>query len=272
MAGSAQDVGAQIRGWRQRRRMSQLDLACEAGISTRHLSFVETGRAQPSRDMVMLLAERLNIPLRNRNVLMVAAGYAPVYEERKLDAPEMRGARQAVEQVLAAHEPWPALAIDRHWNLVSANGAAPPLFAGASPALLTGEINVLRLSLHPDGLARHILNYHEWRDHLLHRLRQQIDQTADGQLMALYDELQAYPAPTPSTRRSKPSDIVAPLRMAVDGAVLSFISTTTVFGTPLDITLSELALETFFPVDEDTANVLQALAAGRRRQMGEASS
>lgn len=263
------DVGAQLREWRKRRRMSQLDLACEAEVSTRHLSFVETGRAQPSRDMLMLLAEHLSIPLRERNVLMVAAGFAPVFSERSLDHPDMASARAAVEQVLAGHEPWPALAIDRHWNLVTANAALAPLLAGISPALLTGPVNVLRLSLHPEGLAPRILNYHQWRDHLLARLRQQIDITADAQLIALLDELKAYPPPAGAIRRTPAGQpgIVAPLLLAADGIVLSLISTTTIFGTPLDITLSELALETFFPVDETTANVLQAMAAARRKNV-----
>lgn len=269
MADAQSDVGVQLREWRLRRRMSQLDLACEAEISTRHLSFVETGRAQPSRDMLLLLAEHLSIPLRERNVLMVAAGYAPVFPERPLDHPDMAGARAAVEQVLAGHDPWPALAIDRHWNMVTANAALAPLFGGVSPALLTGQINVLRLSLHPDGLARRVLNFHEWRDHLLTRLRQQIGITADAQLMALHEELQGYPVPPGPVRRSAPTSIVAPLQLGMDGVVLSFISTTTVFGTPLDITLSELALETFFPVDEATANVLLALSAARRKDGAE---
>lgn len=266
MAEAQGDVGGRLREWRLRRRMSQLDLACEAEISTRHLSFVETGRAQPSRDMLMLLADHLSIPLRERNVLMVAAGYAPVFAERPLDHPDMAGARAAVEQVLAGHDPWPALAIDRHWNLITANAAVAPLLASVAPALLEPPVNVLRLSLHPDGLASRTLNFHEWREHLLARLRQQIDVTADAGLIALLDELKAYPAPPGATRRQVTTGIVAPLQLAMDGAVLSFISTTTVFGTPLDITLSELALETFFPVDEATANVLQALSAARRKE------
>lgn len=266
MAQSQGDVGLLLREWRLRRRMSQLDLACEAEISTRHLSFVETGRAQPSRDMLMLLAEHLSVPLRERNVLMVAAGYAPVFGERPLDHPDMAGARAAVEQVLAGHDPWPALAVDRHWNMVAANAAVAPLLSGVAPALLTPPVNVLRLSLHPEGLAGRTLNYHDWREHLLMRLRQQIDASADAGLIALMDELKAYPAPPGSRRRGVVTgSIVAPLQLAMDGAVLSFISTTTVFGTPLDITLSELALETFFPVDEATANILQALSAARRK-------
>lgn len=260
------DVGAHVREWRQRRRMSQLDLACEADISTRHLSFVETGRAQPSRDMLMLLADHLSIPLRERNVLMVSAGFAPVFPERPLDHPDMAAARSAMQQVLDGHEPWPALAIDRHWNLIAANAALPSLLAGISSALLAAPVNVLHLSLHPDGLAPRIVNYAQWREHLLGRLRQQIDITADTHLMGLLAALKAYPAPNGATghvTRGQPA-IVAPLQLAIDGVVLSFISTTTIFGTPLDITLSELALETFFPVDDVTRNALQAMATDRR--------
>ncbi|MFC0284397.1 helix-turn-helix domain-containing protein [Camelimonas abortus] len=265
MAATSGGVGAQLKEWRARRRMSQLDLACEAGISTRHLSFVETGRAQPSREMLLLLAERLAIPLRERNALLVAAGYAPMFPERSLDDPDLAAARAAIAQILKVHDPWPALAVDRHWNMVTANAAVPPLLAGVAPALLAAPVNVLRLSLHPEGLAPRILNYHEWRDHILHRLRRQIDQSADAGLAALHDELQAYPAPVSSRPRRHAPGIVAPLQLAVDGTALSFISVTTVFGAPLDVTLSELAMETFFPVDETTSNYLQAQAAARER-------
>ncbi|MDJ1160116.1 helix-turn-helix transcriptional regulator [Chelatococcus sp. SYSU_G07232] len=265
MTQSARPIGEHLREWRQRRRMSQLELACEAEISTRHLSFLETGRAQPSRDMVLHLAERLDVPLRERNQLLLAAGYAPAFPERPLDAPALQAARRAVDLVLAGHEPYPALAVDRHWTLVAANAAVPPLLAGAAPELLAPPVNVLRLSLHPAGLAPRIANLGEWRGHLLDRLRRQIELTGDAVLAALMHELAGYP--TPAARRSgllAPADgyagVVVPLRLETDDGVLAFFSTTTVFGTPVDITLSELAIEAFFPADAVTAEALRRAA------------
>ena len=238
--------------------MSQLDLALDADISARHLSFVETGRSQPSRDMVLRLAERLDVPLRDRNVLLSAAGFAPVFSERKLDDPALRDARKAVDLVLKGQEPYPALAIDRHWTLLAANSAVPPLLAGASAELTTGPVNVLRLSLHPQGLSSRIVNLAQWRAHLLERLRRQVELTADPVLSDLLKELQAYPAPRAAGPAPKAvSDIVVPLQLRAGDTVLSFISTTTVFGTPQDITLSELALESFFPADAQTAEILR---------------
>ena len=266
MLGAAQPVGDLLREWRQRRRLSQLDLASEAEISTRHLSFLETGRSQPSRDMVLHLAERLEVPLRERNLLLVAAGYAPVFPERPLQDPALEAARKAVDLVLAGHEPYPALAVDRHWTLIAANAAVARLIAGADPALLQPPVNVLRLSLHPQGMAPRIANYNEWRAHLLVRLRRQVDLTADPVLTALLAELAAFPAPSgaKSARplRNDDQSVVVPLQLATEAGVLSFVSTTTVFGTPLDITLSELALESFFPADAATAEALRRLAGG----------
>jgi transcriptional regulator with XRE-family HTH domain len=260
----AQPVGDLLREWRQRRRLSQLDLASEAEISTRHLSFLETGRSQPSRDMVLHLAERLEIPLRERNLLLVAAGFAPVFPERPLQDPALDAARKAIDLVLAGHEPYPALAVDRHWQLVAANSAVTRLMAGAEASLLRPPVNVLRLSLHPQGIAPRIANYHEWRAHLLVRLRRQVDLTADPVLTALLTELAAFPAP-PGAKPARPirngdQSVVVPFQLTTDAGVLSFVSTTTVFGTPLDITLSELALESFFPADAATADALRRLA------------
>ena len=258
------EVGRHLREWRQRRRMSQLDLALEAEISTRHLSFVETGKAQPSREMVLNLCERLEVPLRDRNMLLVAAGYAPVFPQRPLDDPALQRARAAVELVLKGHEPYPALAIDRHWTLVAANRAVGPLLAGAQKALLEPPVNVLRLSLHPEGLAPRIANLPEWRAHLLERLRQQIEITADATLIALREELRGLPAPI--SRAPPASDkfagVAVPLVLVTETGTLSFLSTTTVFGTPVDVTLSEIAIESFFPADPATAQALQRLAAG----------
>jgi len=254
-------VGAQLREWRQRRRLSQLDLAGDAEVSTRHLSFVETGRAMPSREMVLRLADRLEVPLRERNHLLTAAGFAPMYAERGLDDPALKAARDAVELVLKGHEPYPALAVDRHWTLVSHNRAVPPLLAGVAPALLQPPINVLRISLHPDGLAPRIVNLAQWRAHLLHRLRQQVAVSADPVLAALADELAGYPAPAATPPDIADAAVVVPFVLTTAAGTLSFISTTTVFGTPVDVTLSELALETFFPADAATGAALQRAAA-----------
>lgn len=249
--------GAALRDWRIRRRLSQLDLAVEAEISTRHLSFLETGRARPSREMVLRLAERLEIPIRERNALLSLAGFAAVHAEKSLDAPDMAAAREAIERLLKAHEPYPALAIDRNWNLVMANAAVAPFLAGAAPHLLEGPINVLRLTLHPEGMAPRIRNLPEWRAHVLERLRGQFAATADPTILSLLDELWAYPAPPgPRVSPSPMAAIVTPLVIDGPDGPLSFISTTTVFGTPLEVTLSELAIESFFPVDEATARAL----------------
>jgi transcriptional regulator with XRE-family HTH domain len=184
-----QTVGTLLRDWRQRRHLSQLDLACEADISSRHLSFLETGRSQPSREMVLHLAERLDVPLRERNALLLAAGYAQVFKERSLDDPTLQAARRVVDLVLAGHEPFPALAVDRHWILVASNRAVPPLLAGVEPSLLEPPVNALRLGLHPRGLAPRIANLAEWRSHLFMRLRRQIDASADPVLEEFWQTL-----------------------------------------------------------------------------------
>jgi transcriptional regulator with XRE-family HTH domain len=252
-------VGALLRQWRQRRRLSQLDLACEADISTRHLSFVETGRALPSREMLLHLAEQLEIPLRERNRLLSAAGYAPLYSQHGLNDPALAAARAAIEQLLKAHEPYPALTIDRQWNLLAANGAVAPFLAGVPAELLGPPLNVLRLSLHPDGLAPRILNLAQWRAYLLMRLQHDIDISGDPQLMALQEELLGYPAPAEKAE-PLPESVLMPLQFQTEHGVLSLISTTTVFGTPNDLTLAELALETFFPADAESAEYLRQLA------------
>jgi transcriptional regulator with XRE-family HTH domain len=253
------DVGAQLRTWRQRRHLSQLDLAGLADMSTRHLSFVETGRSLPSRAMLLRLSDRLEVPLRERNALFVAAGYAPVYSERRIDDPALDQAREAIELVLRAHEPYPALAVDRHWRLQAANRALAPLLAGVAPHLLEPPVNVLRLSLHPEGVAPRIVNLGQWRAHLLHRLRQQVAATGDPVLVGLDAELSAYPAPdhdgTPDANA-----VVVPMRIHSALGELAFLSTTTVFGTPVAVTLSELAIESFFPADAHTAEVLRSAA------------
>jgi transcriptional regulator with XRE-family HTH domain len=267
-------VGDLLREWRQRRRLSQLDLACDAEISTRHLSFLETGRSLPSRDMVLHLAEQLEVPLRERNTLLTAAGYAPVFPERPLADPALATARKAVDLVLKGHEPYPALAVDRHWTLVAANAALAPLLSGIDAGLLEPPVNVLRLSLHPAGMATRIANLPEWRTHLLDRLRRQVETTADPVLAALLDELRGYPTPPDAYRTGERNPgksagmhdyagVVVPLELVTDAGILAFFSTTTVFGTPIDITLSELALEAFFPADAATADALRAAAERR---------
>ena len=257
-----QPFGEHLRHWRRHRRLSQLDLAQEAEISTRHLSFVETGRSLPSREMVLRLAQRLDVPLRERNTLLVAAGYAPMYRERPLDDPALSAARQAVELILKCHEPYPALAVDRHWNLVAANSTLPHLLAGADPSLLQGQVNVLRLSLNPRGLASRIVNLAQWRSHLFERLRQQIHATGDARLAELLEELHGYPVPDGTDQLQLEGEhlgVVMPFRFRSSFGVLSFISTTTIFGTPVDVTLQELAMETFFPADAMTGDVLRKL-------------
>jgi transcriptional regulator with XRE-family HTH domain len=252
-------VGELLREWRERRRLSQLDLASQADISTRHLSFVETGRSAPSREMVLHLAAELDLPLRERNNLLLAAGYAPVYAERALDAPQLAAVRAAVRQVLAGHEPYPAGVVDRGWNLVDANASLMLLSAGAAAHLLAPPVNVLRLSLHPDGVAPRIVNLGEWRAHLLGRLRRQIAFTADSDLTALYAELREYPCDqvVPEVELPGPGDVVVPLRLRAAGGELTFFSTVSTFGTPLDVTVAELMIESFFPADAGTAAVLR---------------
>jgi len=258
-------VGSLLRQWRQRRRMSQLALACEAEISTRHLSFVETGRSVPSREMLLQLAESLDVPLRERNALLTAAGYAPMFRERPLDDPALSAAREAIELLLASHRPNPALAIDRHWNLLAHNESVPPLLAGVDPSLLAGQVNVLRLSLHPLGLAPRIANLAEWRAHLLARLRRDVELSADPVLVELLQELRGYEFAGNGGEGHaagadiEPAAVVVPFRLRTDAGLLSFVSTTTVFGTPLDVTLSEIALESFFPADQATAEQLRRL-------------
>lgn len=251
-------VGELLRDWRQRRRLSQLDLAGDAGVSARHLSFVETGRARPSREMVLHLAERLEVPLRQRNDLLLAAGFAPVYGRRGLDDPDMSAVRAALDLVLGAYEPFPALVVDAGWNLVAANRSLAPLLEGVAERLLAPPVNVLRLSLHPDGLAPRIVNLPQWRAHVLHRLGREAHLTADPHLAALHRELVALPG---GTDRTPPNGIVVPLRLRTGDDVLSFLSTVTTFGTAVDLTAAELSIEAFLPADAHTAEVLRTLAA-----------
>lgn len=262
---SSQPLGNLVREWRKVRGLSQLHLAELAETSARHLSFIETGRALPSRSMLLRLAERLDVPLRERNVLLRAAGFASMYSERRIqDDPALSQARAAVELVLRGHEPYPAIAVDRHWNLLARNRALGLLHDGTSaPFLLEPPINVLRLSLHPLGLAPRIVNLGEWRAHLLSRLQHQAALTGDPVLLELHAELSKYPSATTSdVAPSAGPSFAIPMRLKSPLGVLSFISTTTVFGTPTDVTVSELAIETFLPAEETTAQLLRhALAS-----------
>ncbi|MCO6383776.1 helix-turn-helix domain-containing protein [Oceanicola sp. 502str15] len=266
MTAHVDSIGVLLKQWRQLRRLSQLALALDAGISQRHLSFVESGRSKPSRDMVLQLSRQLDVPLRDRNVMLNSAGYAPFFPQRPLDAPELSVAREIIEQILRGHLPHPALAVDRHWTLLSANAAVSHLLTGVAPRLLEGDVNVLRLSLHPDGLASRILNLAEWRHHILTRLDHEIERSADPVLAALRAELQAFPLPAavrPGRLTSGHSQAIAvPLRLKSDAGPLSFLATTTVFGTAVDVTLSEVAIEAFFPADKETAEMMVMLDDG----------
>ena len=255
---STRRIGPLLRDWRRRRRMSQLDLALDAGVSARHVSFVETGRSRPSADMVLLLADQLDVPLRDRNQLLLAAGYAPIYGQRDLHEPEMGPVRDALELVLRGHEPYPAVVIDRHWGMVAANSALSLLIEGVAPELLEPPVNVLRVSLHPDGMAPRIVNLPEWRTHLLERLGRQAVSTGDPALATLYDELSRLPGGgTAVTIDPEAAEIAVPLRLLTAAGVLSFISTNTTFGTATDVTVAELSIESFFPADAATAAAMR---------------
>ncbi|WP_119730364.1 MULTISPECIES: helix-turn-helix domain-containing protein [Thermomonospora] len=260
--GDVRPVGEQLRAWRQRRRLSQLELALEADVSTRHLSFVETGRSTPSREMLLRLAEHLDVPLRDRNLLLVAAGYAPVYAETPIEEPRMDTVRAALRKILTGHEPYPAVVVDRFWNLIDANAAAAFFMEGAAPHLLEPPVNVLRLSMHPDGMARNIVNLGEWRAHMVDRVRRHVALTADESLAQLYRELRDYPVADDAGTFPAPTggEVLVPLRIRAGDRELSFFSTIATFGSPVDITLAELAIESFYPADETTTAFLRERA------------
>lgn len=256
--------GNLLRDWRQRRSLSQLALSAEADISQRHLSFMETGRAEPSRAMVLRLAERLDLPLRERNALLTAAGFAPVYDRRDLDHPSLAQVARSVDAILAGHEPYPALAVDRHWNLLRSNSMLAVMMREIDPSLLVPPVNVLRASLHPKGLASRIANFRQWREHVLMRLEKAYDLSADRGLSELAAEIAAYPVPAGSRPYAPPSKageaaIAVPFELETPAGRLSLITATTVFGTALDVTVAELTIETFFPADRETAEALHAI-------------
>jgi transcriptional regulator with XRE-family HTH domain len=260
MSARKQPVGEHLRVWRRRRRLSQLDLACDADISARHLSFLETGRAQPSREMLLHLADILEVPRRDRNGLLVAAGFAPLFPERALQDPALASARSAIDLMVARQAPYPAYALDRHWNIVASNGALREMYEGVAPELLQPPINVMRLSLHPNGLAPRIANLAQWRAHALHRVGRQADLTLDADLAALEAELRAYPAAEGEADHG-PNDVVVPFQIRTSLGLLSFLTSTVVFGMPVDVTLSELVVELFFPADAETAAIVGRLPA-----------
>jgi transcriptional regulator with XRE-family HTH domain len=257
-AAPSRPVGQLLRDWRERRRLSQLDLSIQAAISTRHLSFVETGRSKPTPEMILRLTDTLDVPLRERNQLLLAGGYAPAYPQHGLDAPELAGVRAALRQVLDGHEPYPALVLNRWWELQDANGAVAMITAGCAPALLAPPVNVLRLSLHPEGMAPRIANLAQWRAHLLENLRRRADQTGDLRLRELHAELVGYPG---GLDTSVPADnVVLPLQLHHDSGLLSFFSIASIVQTAADVTVDELVIESFFPADPSTASRLRALA------------
>lgn len=259
---TSRPFGDHLREWRTRRRMSQLDFSLEAEISQKHLSFIESGRSTPSRDMVIHLAERLDIPLRERNTLLLAAGYAPMYLARSIDDPSLKPALEAIHLILKSHDPFPAIALDRHWNIIAHNDAVAMFLADVTdPELLKPPVNVMRLSLHPGGLAPRVHGLAAWRQHVFERLKHQIALTADPVLVQLLAELQSYPCPE-EKEPGHPmlvdqSEVFVKFTVDLSLGRLSFFSTITVFGTPIDVTLSEIALETFFPADEETRRLIQ---------------
>ncbi|GAA4909015.1 helix-turn-helix protein [Stackebrandtia albiflava] len=246
-------AGDLIRDWRRRRHMTQQDLSVRCRVSARHLSFIETGRSRPTPSMVLKVCEQLDVPLRHRNDILLAAGHAPAYGESPLERPSMRTVSDALIRILDGHMPYPAVVVDRLWNMVDANAAVDTLVAGSAPELREPPVNVLRLSLHPDGVAPRIRNLPQWRGHVLSRLDHQIRVTGDPELERLRVELAGYPG---GVDRAPDHSLVVPLRIDVGDTVLSFFSTTTVFGTPMDVTVAELAIESFFPADPETAAAL----------------
>ncbi|MFF1742522.1 helix-turn-helix domain-containing protein [Streptomyces mirabilis] len=266
-------VGPLLRGWREQRRVSQLELALRADSSARHISFIETGRSRPSEEMVLRLAEHLDVPVRERNALLLAAGYAPHYPETPLDDPSMDALRQGVERLIQGYEPYPALVVDATYTVLAANRGIAMLLEGVSESLLTPPLNAMRLTLHPEGLAPRIRNHREWRDHLLAQMERQIALDRSEPLRALYEEVAAYPVPEQEQEGEGDQEgdmdggvepvpyFALPLQIEHGGRVLSFISSISTFNTPMDVTVAELAIETFLPADPATVKYLQSLVS-----------
>ncbi|MER7741666.1 helix-turn-helix transcriptional regulator [Streptomyces sp. NPDC096538] len=259
-ASRTEGVGPLLRAWRQQRRVSQLELALRADSSARHISFVETGRSRPSEEMVLRLAEHLDVPVRERNALLLAAGYAPRYPETPLDNPALEVVRAGIERLIGGFEPYPALVVDAMYDVVAANRGVLALFDGVPESLLTPPLNAVRLTLHPRGLAPRIRNLREWRGHLLEQMRRNIALRRSDRLRALYDEVVAYPVPD-TAGPEEPAEPVAyfalPMVIEHRGRTLSFVSSISTFNTPMDVTVAELAVETLLPADPATAEYLQ---------------
>ncbi|MEU9291021.1 helix-turn-helix transcriptional regulator [Streptomyces sp. NPDC048275] len=258
-------VGPLLRGWRERRRVSQLELASRADSSARHISFIETGRSRPSEEMVLRLAEHLDVPVRERNALLLAAGYAPHYPETPLDDPSMEALRQGVERLIQGYEPYPALVVDATYTVLAANRGIAMLLDGIPESLLAPPLNAMRLTLHPEGLAPRIRNHREWRDHLLAQMERQIALHRCEPLRALYEEVAAYPVgdpdPTEEAANEPTAYFALPMRIEHEGRILSFTSSISTFNTPMDVTVAELAIETFLPADPATAKYFQSLVS-----------
>ncbi|MFF2100462.1 helix-turn-helix domain-containing protein [Streptomyces sp. NPDC058202] len=259
-------VGPLLRGWREQRRVSQLELALRAGSSARHISFVETGRSRPSEEMVLRLAEHLDVPVRERNALLLAAGYAPHYPETPLDDPSMDALREGVERLIQGYEPYPALVVDATYDVLAANRGIAMLLEGVPEHLLVPPLNAMRLTLHPEGLAPRIRNLRAWRDHLLAQMDRQIALRRSKPLRALYEEVAAYPVPDAEPAGDEEPlgavpPFALPMRIEYEGRVLSFISSIATFNTPMDVTVAELAVETFLPGDSATVKYLHSLAS-----------
>ncbi|WP_306192888.1 helix-turn-helix domain-containing protein [Streptomyces sp. MK5] len=265
-APAGQGVGPLLRAWRERRRVSQLELALRADSSARHISFIETGRSRPSEEMVLRLAEHLDVPVRERNALLLAAGYAPHYPETALDDPALGALREGLERLIRGYEPYPALVVDAVYDVVAANRGITMLLEGVPEALLTPPLNAMRLTLHPEGLAPRIRNLREWRGHLLAQMGRQIALHRSGALRALYEEVTAFPVPeTDGAVVEEPEEDVPyfalPMRIEHEGRVLSFVSSISTFNTPMDVTVAELAIETFLPADPATVKYLHSMVS-----------
>ncbi|MFE2374109.1 helix-turn-helix domain-containing protein [Streptomyces sp. NPDC059398] len=257
-------VGPLLRDWRRQRRISQLELALRAGSSARHISFIETGRSRPSEEMVLRLAEHLDVPVRERNALLLSAGYAPRYGETMLDDPSMGPLHEGINQLLRGYEPYPALVVDARYDVVAANRGIAMLLEGVAEQLLGPPLNAMRLTLHPSGLAPRIRNLHEWRGHLLHQMERQLALARSDSLRELYEEVAGYPIPAPAKERPGPGEqsfprFALPLEIEHEGRVLSFLSSISTFNTPMDVTVAELAIETFLPADPGTVAYLRSL-------------
>jgi len=255
------DFGRLLRGWRERRRLTQLDLSNQSSISTRHLSFLETGRSRPTTEMILRLAEHLDVPLRERNELLLAGGFAPAYPEHALDGPELAAVRASLRRVLEGHLPYPAVVLNRWWEIVDANPAIAIFLRGVEPELLSAPVNVIRLSLHPDGLAPRIENLPQWRGHLLSQLRRRVEYTGDSKLADLLGEVTAYPG---GEDHPHPSEVVLPMRFRHEDTVLSTFSIAAQVGTAQDVTVSELMIESFYPADDGTAEYLRGSVLASR--------